>query len=406
VGHSRIKEWIIAGSRLAYFPQVLQYCLVPDTGVVVVPESVGLVLLVVTLVAIQAPVDPVQVQLPQVPNQVLPRLAPAVVPELPQDERHSHLVHPSHEQLLVVQFLPEPGLAPRLPPRLRPPREPIQVSAVDQLVGGVELERVGTDGGEVELVVESADDDEHVGGVAVYPVGDGLCGQPPVELGAISPGGLARLGGPDFVPQVHPYDKLVAAELLGQVFQTLEELGFRVLLVEPQPVPVAVAAAPLRLAGVVVQDHHQSRAGQFLHSVHEYLFGGPAVQTLVGLDELWVDVLVLALPLPEQFQGEGHANAVHHELELDVGYQVLEGPAVQPTQAVPGRMASRPAAPHDLHPRAQGIDDCHSLGGEREADQAGVVEYGVFSELQLQALVVVVESNVPVKVDGGTHAML
>lgn len=62
---------------------------------------------------------------------------------------------------------------------------------------------------------------------------------------------------------------------------------------------VVIAAAPLGLTGVVVQDYHQSSIGELIYCVCEYFLGGFAVEMLVGGEEEGVYEFVLALPLSE-----------------------------------------------------------------------------------------------------------
>ena len=241
---------------VCYSLEILEQFRVPDAPEIMRPNAISFVLLAVTLVAVKAPIGPVQIQLLDVFDEILPRGAPVVLSELAQQERHSlPPCDSSNVQLLVEQLLSEPLLAHRIP-KHRSPGKPVEMPTVDQLMRNLELQRVLQHCPEIQLVVHASHNDQHAWCLLVDPITCSLSGLPPVEIGPVAPGGPAHVGRPDFVAQVDADDPGVLVELVGQGLQTAEKLLFRVVVVEPEAVSVVVAAAPLGFAGVVVENHH------------------------------------------------------------------------------------------------------------------------------------------------------
>lgn len=111
--------------------EVVELPVVPDLPEVPAVEPVGLVLVGVALVAVEAPVAPVDVGLLEEAHEVLPGDVLLVGPELPEEEGHAQIPHVG---LLARQLALESVVGPQVPAEHQP-REALEVPCVDQLVG-------------------------------------------------------------------------------------------------------------------------------------------------------------------------------------------------------------------------------------------------------------------------------
>ena len=166
------------------------------------------------------------------------------------------------------------------------------------------------------------------------------------------------MGLPQLIPEIHADDPRVVPVPLGELFGAVHEHALWELSAPPQPVAVLVGTAPLAAAGVVVQDHHETHLGQHLHRYVEDLHPALVYQLGVGCQVLLGHRPVVV----EQLQRVRQPDAVHLELVPDIQGYVPQRTALQPIDAMPAHVRTRPVAPCQLDPPASRVDDLDALG--------------------------------------------
>ena len=110
----------------------------------------------------------------------------------------------------------------------------------------------------------------------------------------------------------------------------------RELSAPPEAVSILVGAAPLRGAGVVIEDDHKANIGESLHSYIEYFHCRLSYELRIGSQEFFINNIVLK----EEFEGIGESDAIHFELVTDIHSDVPHGPALQSVDAVTTHVTS------------------------------------------------------------------
>ena len=121
------------------------------------------------------------------------------------------------------------------------------------------MNRLIVDPCQIKLIVDTTDQNQPMRRELLQLVPDMLGSHMPVgQLVASTPGGSNITSSPDLIPEVHANNSGVLAVSFGELFKTVEVFILRIFLIVPQPISIIVATAPLRLAGVVIEDNHQS----------------------------------------------------------------------------------------------------------------------------------------------------
>lgn len=157
---------------------------------------------------------------------------------------------------------------------------------------------------------------------------------------------------PQLVAQVHADHSRVVLVLVREILAALEKFILGVLVAPPEAIAVVVGAAPLRGAGVVVEDYHEPHLSQGLDCNVEDFHGGLADQLRVRLQVLFRNDFVVV----KELEGVGETDAVHFEFVPDVQSYVPDGAALQPINALSAQVTPGPVAPSEFDSPAEGVD--------------------------------------------------
>jgi hypothetical protein len=206
------------------------------------------------------------------------------------------------------------------------------VCFIDELSGSIELDGQRRHTGEIERVVDAFNEDEQMRIDGEDGIAPALgCGMP-VRGRAASPGHVdARL-----VAEIDANDKRIALVALDHALPVGQPTGFWIAAVVPECVAV-VAAAPLRITVVVVEDHHDVGRSERRNHLIEDGERVLALHACVRRDGVVANDGIRLIHLI----GPGEANRIEAEA-LDLGNDGLERLELQAGDDVVGRVRSIP----------------------------------------------------------------
>ena len=80
-----------------YFLEIFQHLGMSGTAKVVVPYAIGLVFLVIALISIKTPIEPIQIKFLHITNQIYPINITLIITKLTQNKRSLMTLHPPNK---------------------------------------------------------------------------------------------------------------------------------------------------------------------------------------------------------------------------------------------------------------------------------------------------------------------
>ena len=133
-------------------------------------------------------------------------------------------------------------------------------------------------------------------------------------------------------------------------------------MIIPESITVAGSTAPLRFAGMIVEDYHKTGFSDGIDCNVKDLHGSFAVQLRIGLDKIIIDDVVAV----EHFKRKGKSDGVHVESVPDLLAHICEFSVLEAADTVTFGVSSGPIAASDFDSFSSGVYDFHAFGGEGE----------------------------------------